>query len=144
MKNFQVKAAGNNIDGIVEMQDVNIAVSDYNKNCVKVYTATGQCVQQFDVKGGPSGLAVNGRGQLFVADYEGHRVSVFNQNGRYQYSFGSKGGALASSQTLSRSALHLMDWSISLTGEITVYRCLSKMAHLYGKSAKPCSNARQV
>ena len=88
MKHFEVSKAS--MYGIAEMQDGNIAVSDYNMNCVKVHTANGQFVQQFDVGGRPSGLAVNGRGQLFVAEFSGHQVSVFNQNG-YLYSFGSKG-----------------------------------------------------
>ena len=90
VRHFRVKVTDNYIDGIAEMQDGNIAVSDCSKNCVKVYTANGQLVQQFDVRGGPSGLAVNGRGQLFVAEASGHKVSIFNQNG-CQYSFGSKG-----------------------------------------------------
>ena len=91
VKHIQVRETSTCIDGIAEMQDGNIVVSDYGNNCIKVYTPNGQFVQQFDVRGGPSGLAVNGRGQVFVADYKGHRVSVFNQNGRYQYSFGSEG-----------------------------------------------------
>ena len=90
VKHFQVMAAGNNIDGIVEMHDGNIAVSDYYRNCIKVYTPNGQFVQQFDVRGGPSGLAVNGKGQLFVTMFSSGWVSVLNKNGRYQYSFGSE------------------------------------------------------
>ena len=89
VKHFEVSKAS--MYGIAEMQDGNIAVSDYYRNCIQVYTANGQFVQQFDVRGRPSGLAVNGRGQLFVAEASGHKVSVFNQNG-CQYSFGSKGG----------------------------------------------------
>ena len=27
-----------------------------------------------------------------MAEYNGHKVSVFNQNGHYQFSFGSEGG----------------------------------------------------
>ena len=88
---FQLKEAGSYIDGIAEMQEGNIAVSDYS-NGIKVYTANGQLVQQFKVSGGPSGFAVSARGQLFVAKYSGQKVSVFNQNGSYQYSFGSEGG----------------------------------------------------
>ena len=87
---FQLKAVGRYIDGIAEMQE-RIAVSGYN-NCIKVYTANGQLVQQFHVSGGPCGLAVSARGQMFVAKYNSHKVSVFNQNGHYQYSFGSEGG----------------------------------------------------
>ena len=93
VKHFQVKQASSGcIDGIAEVQEKNVAVGDYSKNCITVYTPNGQFVREFNVSGGPSGLAVSARGQLFVAEYLSHRVSVFNQSGRYQYSFGSKGG----------------------------------------------------
>ena len=83
---FQLKAVGSDIDGIAEIQDGNIAVSDYS-NCIQVYTANGQLVQQFNVSGGPCGLALSASGQLFVAEYGCDKVSVFNQIGHYQFSF---------------------------------------------------------
>ena len=91
VRHFQLKRSAD-IDGIAELQDGNIAVSDYTDGSIQVYTASGQFVQQFasSVKGA-SGLAVNGRGQLFVAGYSDHKVSVFHQNGHHQYSFGSSG-----------------------------------------------------
>ena len=45
----------------------------------------------FDHVDAPAGLAVNDRGQYFLVDFHGHKVSVFNENGQYQYSFGSSG-----------------------------------------------------
>ena len=91
VRHFQVKDSGRSIDGIAEVPDGNIAISNYDKNCITIYTPKGQFVQEFTVSGGPSGLAVSARGQLFVAEFSGHKVSVFNQNGHYQYSFGSEG-----------------------------------------------------
>ena len=94
LRHIQVKGAGGHIEGIAEVQEGNFAVSYYDKNCINVYSAENkQLVQQFHSFGrvdGPCGLAVNNKGQLFVADYGGHKVAVFNQNGHYQYSFGSE------------------------------------------------------
>ena len=76
------------IYGIVETQEGNIAVS--TERCVKVYTSGGKFLKQlYDTGGG--GLAVNAKGQLFVVDYNSCQVSVFDQNGHHQYSFGSAG-----------------------------------------------------
>ena len=81
------------LDGIAELQNGNIIVSSYEKNGIEVCTTDGQFVQQFDSLEhfGPSGIAVNGKGKVFVADYSNHRVLVFHESGRYQYSFGSSG-----------------------------------------------------
>ena len=90
-----MKGAGGHIEGIAEVQEGIFAVSYYDKNYINIYSAENkQLVQRFHSFGqvdGPCGLAVNNKGQLFVADYGGHRVAVFNQNGHYQYSFGSEG-----------------------------------------------------
>ena len=93
VKHFHIKGAGTGMDGIVEMPERNIAVSNYDNNCIKVYTPNGEFVQEFNVSGGPSGLAVNAKGQLFVAEFRHHKVSVFDQSGLHQYSFGSEGQA---------------------------------------------------
>ena len=81
------------LSGIAELQNGNIAVSSFGDKVVKVCTTKGKFVQQFDLpdRCGPSGIAVNGKGKVFVADYWNHRVLVFHESGRYQYSFGSKG-----------------------------------------------------
>ena len=92
VRHFQLKEVDADIEGIAELQVGNIAVSNYEGDSIQVYTASGQFVQQFASSvNGASGLAVNGRGQLFVAGYCDHKVSVFHQNGHHQYSFGSKG-----------------------------------------------------
>ena len=81
--------------GIAELQNGNIAVSSFGDKVVKVCTTKGKFVQQFDLpdRCGPSGIAVNGKekGEVFVADFSNDRVLVFHESGHYQYSFGSHG-----------------------------------------------------
>ena len=94
VSHFELSESGlSTIDGIAEMQNGNIIVSFYEKNGIKVCTTNGQFVQQFDSLElyKPSGLAVNGKGKVFVADYSNHRVLVFHESGLYRYSFGSRG-----------------------------------------------------
>ena len=92
LKTFRVKDAGSYLEGVAELSDGNIAVSDYQKR-ITVYTPNGELVRKFgsDKLEGSDGLAVNNKGLLFVADYGGHKVCVFSENGEFQYSFGSKG-----------------------------------------------------
>ena len=79
-----------NLNGIVETQEGNIAVSCLYKTFVRVYTPDGQFLKQLDDIGG-GGLALNAKGQLFVVESDICQVSVFDQNGHHQYSFGSTG-----------------------------------------------------
>ena len=92
LKTFGVKAAGSYLEGVADLSDGNIAVSDYSKH-ITVYTPNGELVRKFgsDKLEGPDGLAVNNKGLLFVADYGGHMVCVYSEEGEFQYSFGSKG-----------------------------------------------------
>ena len=90
---FRVKDAVSYLDGVTEISDGNIAVSDYDNKRITVYTRNGVLVRKFgsDRLGGPSGLAVNNEGLLFVAAYHSHKVCVYSEDGEFQYSFGSKG-----------------------------------------------------
>ena len=92
LQTFGVKAAGSYLEGVAELSDGNIAVSDYMKH-ITVYTPNGELVRKFgsDKLEGPDGLAANSKGLLFVADYAGHKVCVYSEEGEFQYSFGSKG-----------------------------------------------------
>ena len=40
-----------------------------------------------------TGIAFNGRGELFLADEHTHRISAFDAEGRFLYSFGQRGSA---------------------------------------------------
>ena len=92
LQTFGVKDAGSFLDGVVELSDGNIAVSDY-LNHITVYTPNGEFVRKFGSEKleGPDGLAVNNKGLLFVADHAGDKVCVYSEDGEFQYSFGSKG-----------------------------------------------------
>ena len=93
LKTFCVRDAGFDPDGVAELSDGNIAVSNYDNNHITVYTPNGELVRKFgsDELEGPDGLAVNNKGLLFVADYGGHKVCVYSEDGEFQHSFGSEG-----------------------------------------------------
>ena len=77
---------------IVELSDGNIAVSYDDHKSIKVYTPHGELVKEFgsDELEGPTGLAVNNKGQLFVVDRDVCGVFVYSEDGEFQYSFGSR------------------------------------------------------
>ena len=93
LKTFGVRDAGADLEGVAELSDGNIAVSNYDNNHITVYTPNGELVRKFgsDELKGPDGLAVNNKGLLFVADYGGHKVCVYSEDGEFQHSFGSEG-----------------------------------------------------
>ena len=90
---FKVQDPGGNVDSIASLSDGNIAVSLYDKNCIAVYRSNGELVKEFvsDRLKGPTGLAVNNNEQLFVVEQDSGRISVYSENGEFQYSFGSRG-----------------------------------------------------
>ena len=94
LNSFKVQDPGDYyLDGIASLSDGNIAVSLLSMNCIAIHRPNGELVKEFgsDRLDRPSGLAVNNKGQLFVAEFRGHRVSVYSENGEFQYSFGSGG-----------------------------------------------------
>ena len=93
LNSFEVQDPGNYLFGIASLSNSNIAVSLYNRNCIAIYRRNGELVKEFgfDRLDGPSGLAVNNKGRLFVVENDGDRVSVYSENGKFQYSFGSRG-----------------------------------------------------
>ena len=89
LNSFKIQDPGIHLDGIASLSDGNIAVSLYSRNCIAVYRPNGELVKEFELDrvGGPSGLAVNNKGQLFVAEWNAHRISVYSENGEFQYSW---------------------------------------------------------
>ena len=103
IRSFKVKN-GRRLFGIALSRTGNVIVSDYSNGHISIYTAAGEFVRQFGGKGkgkgkdqgqlsGPFGLAVNKEGHIFVAECGGHCVSVFTEEGTFQYRFGHKGKA---------------------------------------------------
>ena len=122
------------IDGIAQTQDGNIAVSD--SNCVSVYTTNGQVVQRFSCNR-PSGLAVNGQGQWFVVQRGSFQVSVFSQNGKYQYSIGSPGnhsGLLMNLEQVCIAPDGLMYVSDAGNNRVQVFEQDGKFVRQFGKN----------
>ena len=81
---------------IVELSDGNIAVSNKGDQSIKVYTPHGELVREFgsDELEGPTRMAVNNKGQLFIVDRYKCKVFVYSEDGEFQYSFGSRGSDL--------------------------------------------------
>ena len=84
-----------NILGITELSDGNIAVSGYGRGVIKVFTMNGEFVEEFDqglVSGelqDPGGMAVNKDGQVFVMCDS--KALVYDKKGMFQYSFECQG-----------------------------------------------------
>ena len=95
LRSFKVQDAESYLDGIAELRNGNIAVSIYDRKTIAVYTLNGEFVGEFGsgMLDGPSGLAVavDHNRQLFAADHRGHKISVFSEDGKFHFSFGSYG-----------------------------------------------------
>ena len=79
--------------GMVELSDGNIAVSGYDTEVVEVFTIYGEFVREFDQEfesgklHSPGGMAVNNDSQVFVVSNSDSKVIIFNEKGNFQYSF---------------------------------------------------------
>ena len=83
------------IRGVSSDDNNNLYVSDYVRECVHVFSNSGEFLHLIghDVKksSGPMGVCVVGQ-YVYVADWGGHCVSVFTTEGGYVTSFGQRGG----------------------------------------------------
>jgi DNA-binding beta-propeller fold protein YncE len=82
--------------GIAELSDGNIAVCGYDSDIVKVFTLNGDFVEKFPLEfelpddelwSMPYGMVVNKDGRVFVVSSSDTKVIVFNEKGEFQYSF---------------------------------------------------------
>ena len=94
VESFKVSLSGDS--DIVELSDGKIAVSFPEDRLIKVHTPHGEFVEEFGSYEleGPTELAVNNKGQLFVVDRYICDVFVYSEDGEFQYSFGSRGSDL--------------------------------------------------
>ncbi|XP_070547912.1 tripartite motif-containing protein 2-like [Ptychodera flava] len=80
--------------------DSNVYVTDYNDDCVRIYTKHGKYLRSFgsNCEGqgkfdGPSGVVIGSTGMVFVADRCNNRIQVFSAHDQYLYSFDCKSTA---------------------------------------------------
>lgn len=76
-----------------------VYVSDELCHCVWIFSATGELVTQLGGLGeapsrfrGPAGVAVGGRGEVYVADPGNRRVQVFDSIGNWKAAWGGPAG----------------------------------------------------
>ena len=84
--------------GVAVNDQDEIAVTEYCKNRVSVFSSDGTHLRSFGRKGRnngeinyPEGIAFDRNGNIIVADYWNHRVQVFSRNGKFLSKFGERG-----------------------------------------------------
>ena len=93
---FKLRDAGNAVNGISVTHEGLIAVSDYYKQNIHLYSPDSyEFVKPFttDELKGPNGLAVSDKGHVFVAESNRKAVGVFDGNGSSLYRFGTSAPA---------------------------------------------------
>ena len=85
---------GEYLPGFTFYDKENILVSDYNNNSIKMFTIQGQHVRTID-RGSttfrPYGITISPDGHIYVCDDVNYCVCVFDVNGKFLFSFGSRG-----------------------------------------------------
>ena len=84
--------------GCVINQSGEVFVTDRSKGCVAVFTAGGQKLRSFGIRGfglgkfdGPRGLTLDGEGNILVADCLNHRIQKFTAQGQFLAAVGAEG-----------------------------------------------------
>ena len=75
-----------------------VIVSEFNSNCVTVFSPTGEKLKSFGTSGsdhgqfsGPGGVAIDSEENILVVDSGNHRIQKFTANGQFLTAVGSKG-----------------------------------------------------
>ena len=76
--------------GIAVSQRGKVVVSELIKNCVSVFGPGGSKLRSIGTRGsaygkfsGPHGIALDGEGNILVADYNNHRIQKFTTDGQF-------------------------------------------------------------
>ena len=84
--------------GIALNQSGEVVVVSSGRNCVSVFSPSGDTLRSFGTKGSgqgqfmhPSGVAVDGEGNILVADSHNHRIQKFTAKGQFLTAVGTKG-----------------------------------------------------
>lgn len=75
-----------------------MVVSDQKKDVIRLITKNGEKVKKIGCKGNakgqfnsPSGVFVDGFGQIFVVDSSNHRIQMFDKTGKFLAAIGTRG-----------------------------------------------------
>lgn len=106
--------------GMAMARDDTVLVSDWQRDCVYVYTLAGVLVRQWGSSGvgegqfnGPRGLAVTKEGNVVVVDSNNHRVQVFRADGTFVRMWGSRGAG-------DGEFLHPQAVTVTMSGQVVV------------------------
>ena len=85
--------------GIVISQSGEVVVTEPNgDSCVTLYSPRGERLQSFGTVGsdqgqfnGPTGVALDGEGNILVTDYDNHRIQKFSADGQFLTAVGTEG-----------------------------------------------------
>ena len=85
---------GNVLYGVAFYNQEHIFVSDRDNSNIKMFTVQGQHIRTID-RGNttfkPKGITISPDGHIYVCDGANHFVCVFDVNGKFLFSFGSRG-----------------------------------------------------
>lgn len=86
------------IHGVVVTHDGHILTSDWVKSCVHIFDLSGKYIKHFsppesNLTFQPTGLTLDNRGRLVVADRAGHHIWIFTPDGDLLSHFGWEGHA---------------------------------------------------
>ena len=84
----------NYLPGVTFYDQKNILVSDYDNSNIKMFTIQGQHVRTIDQGSTtfkPYGITISLDGHIYVCDVANDCVCVFDVNGKFLFSFGSRG-----------------------------------------------------
>ena len=85
---------GDYLFGVAFYDQEHILVSDYDNRNIKMFTIQGQHVRTIDRGSAtfrPHGITISPDGHVYVCDGANHCVCVFDVNGKFLFSFGSRG-----------------------------------------------------
>nr|XP_006823686.1 PREDICTED: E3 ubiquitin-protein ligase TRIM71-like [Saccoglossus kowalevskii] len=76
----------------------NVYVSECSKGYIRKYTQGGRYIISLGIQGdkqgelnGPCILAINSKGMVYVADFNNHRIQVFNSDDQFMFEFSTTG-----------------------------------------------------
>lgn len=82
-------------NGLAVSADGRLFISDSGNSRVQVFTTGGRYLETLDTSqyelGLPRGIAVDDLGQLYIVDTFNHNVLVYDEDLKYQFSFGDRG-----------------------------------------------------